>query len=622
MKKKACLLGIFILTGLYYLTQQGNFFIYKTDMTDVLGNIYAAAGELHVEGYSADLYRYAPSLYSSIPAVLYTHFHVDVKLLMESMGVLLIFLTLFGMTWLTRSSMVTEQEGWIPLLSAVYFLFSDIGYVPLGNHWVINGSLLTPNTVGIALFVCVLAAFLTSRYLLAALLLGVTFSIHAAHAVLAALPLIVTFLAREFGQTRWIRTLSLSAVCFLIGAAPYFMSVAPSHPYVNWSPADEAKFFEYLKLSMHFHSHPSEWHPAKYITFFVFLALSWKGRTMMPPEVCKRYTILAGVYLAMSGVFFIFTEIFPVWVVGKLSPFRLFSQLTVLCVPSYFLYLRQVMISRDNIGMQVLAIWILGCTFFSIDSPPVLPCMFLLLGRPDRIWPVAVLVISALTPFLVFGLVSPETHLGPGRILSFLYFGSYLVPAAWKVWLVLFITAAVSTVLFYRRVDAARAFLAVVVLFCAAKGVYTYNKRMVGDARSMAYLDVQTWAHTNSPPDAGFIVDPELNGFRDFARRDVFVLWCDMFSARVMPVIYDQIIDRLNDLTITVEDLKRVRNSVRSVYISERFSQLNPDVFRDIRRKYPRMRYVLYQNHRASGIPMPVLYKNSHFTVCEIDTVP
>ena len=613
------ILIVFTVSVLYYLTHMMNFFMYKVSFTDVLGKIYYDAGEYAPEGFSLHLFKHSPTLYSVIPSWLYRAFHINVKILMEATGFLMIFLSLLGMAFLADVGRSADRVT--AFLCSAYLLFSDIGFVPLGNHWAITGQVLTASTYGIVCMMFVLAAFLKARYVLAAFLLGVTFTIHAGNAVMAGPPLVVAFIAREWRSPGWIKTLLLSAGCFLIGTAPYWIFLAREHSYVNWVAGDELKYFEYLRLSMHYHSHPSEWHPAKYITFLTFLAVGWQGRRLLRPDIRGRFSVMVGVYVAMALVFAFFTEVVPVWAIAKLSPFRLFTHLTLLFLPCYFLYLRELLVDQDRPWMGVLAAWTLGATFFSVDGPPIVPCLFLLAAPARRRVVVSMLLLCVLFSAALVILIPGDARLSSGRMLSFLYYGSYLVPTPWKIGVTIAVLAPFSVAWFRFRgpEERARLFLLFMVAFCAARGVYNVNERAAKNPRSVDYYRMQVWVLDHIPKDAGVIIDPELGGFRDFARRNVFVTWMDMYSGRLLPFVYEEVLGRFNDLTISYDELRGVRNSARSAHISERFAKLDPEVFRRIREKYPMYRYVLYVNARDPVIRLPVIHKNANFTLCEID---
>ncbi len=624
--------AVLLIATVFYLVTSGNYFHFHTITSEILTKIYVDAGELIPQDFIDAYFRGLrfPSFYAIVPSWIYRTLHPDIRVLLETMGWLLIVLAGMGMLSMARS--LCPPSRVLSILAAAFYLFSDIGYVS-PSFWAAPAQ-LAASYYGVAMTCAVLAAFLARRFYLSALLLGVTTCIHPAHAILSAGPLLTAYLWTERSEPGRQRRLVLSLACFGIGVLPYLVFVLPRVTYFNWEglTGDHlVKLYEVLRLKWHYHLFPSEWHPVRHVTFGLFLGLSVIGIRFLTPVARRMFVPLLSLYLVFSVLCWIFTEWVPAYSVIKLSPLRILTHVTLLCVIPFFTALYRVWVDEESPWPKVAAMWLMVSMFFSTEGIAFIPGILLFLDQSILRSRFSASSLVQLRPILYGSSMAlpmavyiiPHSMTGGvsiHRIIQYVYAGSWAHLSYWKIG-VLAAGVGAAWLVARRRPTAATASVTAAILvglFCAAKGVDLWQIRMRNNPQFMAYYDAQVWAHASTPPEAMFAVDPQLGGFRDFARRESFLTWVDIIFPWQNPIFYDSVVGRFNALGFTLEELKQVAPSRRPLHLSEKFSMLDAAVFRSIRAAHPRLEYVLYQNERHPKIQFPIVYQNAYFTVCRI----
>lgn len=623
---------LLVLFSFFYLIHHGNYFYRQIFASDILAKIYIDSGELNAEDFTRAIFQGTnfPSFYGLVPSWLYRHFHVDPFYLTEGMGILQILIAGFGMYAVARAA--TGRMA-VSLLCVAYYLFSDIGMVSPTN-WANLSRDLQFTAYGVAFTLAALGALSHARYGLAFFLLGLTACFHAAHAALALLVFSVVVFLEERKKSGFWKLFIRCAACFGAGAAPFIIFILPKMTILGGQalPAAEmAAVVEFLKMLFPFHLFPSTWHPSLYLFYALFLILAWEGSRNAPEKFRMIYRRLVWSYLAVMVGAYIFVEIFPIYAVMKFCPFRVTSHLVLISIPLFFLGLYNLLTANGGFK-KILASWILACSFFAQGGLPVVPSVLLIveltaLSRISSIpWQIRIrrglwagfmglTIAFYAVPYLAGGY-------GPARMISFLYFGSVLVPDLWKV------TAAAAAVLAFlpwgRGVSPAvswnRRTAAILIVLCLAQSVDFWRHRLSADPWVQSYYDAAVWARTNTEPEAMFIVDPSLYGFRDIALREYYLTWKNGFIVWQNPSLYPHFIERLTSLSLSIDELQKIKYGRRLNYISEHFSRLEAPVFVAIRDKHPRCQYILYRNESSPRPAFPIIYQNTSFTVCKISS--
>ncbi|MBI4177964.1 hypothetical protein HY522_00895 [bacterium] len=648
--RRAALL-LLCLTAVSYFSQQGDFYLKQSaTVEEVLLKVYFDAGEISLDHYSEGFFSNWPTFYALLPSWLYRTCHVDPNILMESMGFLLILLSVCGIYALARAW--KHPDPWLPVLAAAYFVFSDAAMSGPAYHAQTTRSLLVAY-YGVACSMLTLAALMAGRYPWAGFCIGLTLCAHPGYAAvsLAVIPLAVLW--KEKSNPNLARIFWTSFLAGLVGSLPYLIFILPTPmgSYANWGAAPIDQVIEMLKIREPHHSYPSEWHPSRYLVFLLLLAMSWAGaggagtwgRGAADPAGAQRpdadrqkiFRVLAVTYLVFLSAAFVFVEIFPVFAVIKFGPFRAFSPLTVLLIVPFFFVLYAFIVNPGSgIYTRGLAAWILCATFFSQDALPVIPIGLILVelyltrsGHPSnaaaRGWRIGLSLVAFVLPLAAVALPADRLPFPVSRIFSFLYLGSYLPLEPWQIGVVVFGMAAGAGIPELIRNDlpgAGRMILVgLMVGLCLAKSAEQCTGRLARDEKIQAFRDVQDWAYRSTPKDAEFLVDPLLVGFRTHARRDVFFEWADVSFMRMNPFLYEEIMNRFEALTLTISEFKPRTASKRAAHLSARFSDLPPETIRRIGKTYPRVAYAVYQNSLKQRFELPIVFQNRFYTICKID---
>lgn len=167
--------------------------------------------------------------------------------------------------------------------------------------------------------------------------------------------------------------------------------------------------------------------------------------------------------------------------------------------------------------------------------------------------------------------------------------------------------------------------LIAVLVFCLA-GVERKSVMPSGQKDlASAYLGVQRWAHANTPPDSLFMVDPTIYyGWRDFSQRSSFgnlrewlhTGW--LYDSRA--AVYEEGIRRFAEFGIDIAPYKQIRPSIEGYHrlsddLRRAFYSKDSDWFEDLSRRY-KINYVVFKkSFLVRNYRFREVFENSSFVV-------
>ena len=154
--------------------------------------------------------------------------------------------------------------------------------------------------------------------------------------------------------------------------------------------------------------------------------------------------------------------------------------------------------------------------------------------------------------------------------------------------------------------------------------ITSMNFSNIFEERYTDWKKLQLWARENTPPGAMFIAPLDMNGFRVFSNRPVFVDWVDGAAMHWSPGFEELWVDRLKYLGITGPLIKSSAgllcglgtSDIRKLIHRFIYDKITEDEFMDIRNKYG-AEYVIESITRPLSFKQ--VYENSTFRVYRIE---
>ena len=419
-----------------------------------------------------------------------------------------------------------------PLVNA----YGLIGHDPLMKTSFYQTSAVAPFTI------LAISMFLKKRYLAVSLTLAVIYYING----LIGNFLLILFLAAG-GASRW---LPLFIALMLPGAA-WILRLNITEPLKAC-----ADFPLYLKLWYAGHYFPSCYTPHQWYHFALisafFIVFFQKGLSRCAEnDKIKRFLYAL---VAMWIFAYIFADLIPARSVILLQFLRsdvIFIALGIIFGADH---IRSFFAGRSLKSAAVGALTILALIEFSVPSYKEFVLAILLLASYETEIKIFLKNISA-DPQRLFGFLwflSGIFLVGFSGISFFLYNGSPKMLCMFIFSIALILPARRPGMWFVNTVTAAALTIA------ACSYIHLYDYRVASrefsnllDEKAVDWKKLQLWAKDNTPADAGFIAPLELNGFRVFSKRSVFVDWVDGAAMHWKPGFEKVWVDRLKKLGIT-----------------------------------------------------------------------
>lgn len=138
------------------------------------------------------------------------------------------------------------------------------------------------------------------------------------------------------------------------------------------------------------------------------------------------------------------------------------------------------------------------------------------------------------------------------------------------------------------------------------------------DAPYKEIRQVANWAIANTPVDAVFLIDPELEHFRSLAERPVFVTWKDAAAMLwYRPYVKDWV-ERMSALGLDLSKPEILDNQAFRVNLSTLYNKLSDRDVEKLKDKFT-VRYWVVPTKKASSFP--VVFQNKKFKVLDLQTI-
>lgn len=491
--------------------------------------------------------------------------------------------------------------------------------------------------------VAALALAYRRRMLWAFALAGVLFNIHALTAAYALLMISAALLA-DAGREPFaviVRRAALCAGAFVLLASPTLVQMASQHQ------TFDAAWVNLMRVRSADHSFPTSWWAAgnpdlpRFVLLFALFVLSWsfapvrwKGFTVRTARVTVLMTA-AVVLLFAAGYFF--SEIHPWPTMIRLQPFRA-SRLLLVLMLVHTAHAAVMAIRAGFSGRAPTAhghelelrpaariVEILGglLVLLTLGVPALLPLLpwtlafaILVALISGRLWwgqsivAAAALLLAILAnrqiQFAIPGLpgAAAGDWLGVDK-------GHWSALLAWLPLLTAVILAITATLLKKRPLQWAVGVTAFVAGLLFSSALYTRLLNQPPTPAEAALADIETWARTQTAPDALFLTPTGMANFRIGSERSIVGDWRDGTQLYFSSAFGPEWITRLRDLE---PRLMLAPDNARLISRGESLATLDDDHLADLAKKY-NAQYIVLPKDTQRKRALALAYQDAGYSI-------
>jgi hypothetical protein len=136
----------------------------------------------------------------------------------------------------------------------------------------------------------------------------------------------------------------------------------------------------------------------------------------------------------------------------------------------------------------------------------------------------------------------------------------------------------------------------------ARPGTFDVN----GRHRYKNWIDVQIWAADNTPKDADFIIPPQKQGFRIYAKRSIFADWKDGTMASFSTEFGELWLARMHEFSV---------DPISQLSVTEGYEKLKTQDFLRIAKQYGQDYVVVDSQQRLS---LPEVHGNAEYRIYKL----